>query len=38
MFCRFVNIYDVSKYPTAFIYEVKQFKREILDSLTVKVK
>jgi hypothetical protein len=37
-FCRLVNIYDVSKDHVAFIYEVKQSQREILDSLTVKVK
>jgi len=34
-FCRLVNIYDVSKDHAAFIYEVTQSKREILDSLTV---
>jgi len=37
-FCCLVNIYCVSKDPAAFIYEVKQSKREILDSLTMKVK
>ena len=35
-FCRLV--YDVSKDPAAFIYEVKQSEREILDSLTMKVR
>jgi hypothetical protein len=37
-FCRLVNIYDVSKERAAFIYKVKQSKREIFDSLTVTVK
>ena len=35
---RLVNIYDVSKDLAALIYEVKQSKGEVLDSLTVKVK
>jgi hypothetical protein len=34
-FCRLVNIYDVLKDCAAFIYEVKQSKREMFDSLTV---
>jgi hypothetical protein len=37
-FCRLVNIYDVSIDRAAFIYELHQSEREILDSLTVKVK
>jgi hypothetical protein len=37
-FCRLVNIYNVSRDRAAFIYEVKQSKREILDCLAVKVK
>jgi hypothetical protein len=31
-FCRFVNICDVSKDRAALIFEVKQSKRDILDS------